>query len=206
LNSGSDTTTERTLGMGLGCGEKLPWCSDSSSSRYKQITPIRCYATGGFPPNTEFTTTGQDDRNGSDNLEQIADFLGTDDDTSIEENYPVLYWAKNYKDCILPGESSSRIKAGSAFENGWYLPTSAELYMFWKNGIYENAELDLNTASQALGGIDFTNKMFMTSSQSTSPDCVDALALTIYAGNTDIMVGAKDGSTNPGCPIAIREF
>ena len=206
LNSGSDTTTERTLGVGLGGSDELPWCDSSANSVSTDITSIACDPFG-MQPNVNFNTENSVDRNGSDNLEQIAAFLGSDDDTSVEANYPAFYWAKNYKTFVLSGESSSRIKSGSEFESGWYLPSNAELEMLWKNGIYEEAEIDLNTTSQVLGGIDFTVDLTWSSSQAGySPDYASSIYFSRYAGNTDFQVRHKNGSSNPGIAIAVREF
>lgn len=206
LNSGSDTTTERTLGVGLGGSSTVTWCASSAKAQNRKINSIICEPTGGLPPNVNFNRSGEDDRNGSDNLEQIAAFLESDDDTSTEANYPAFYWAKNYKNCILPGESTSRIKVGSSFENGWYLPSLAEIYTLWKNGVYEEAAVDLYTACKDLGGIDLFTGFLWTSSQGMYADEVHGIYFTRHAGNTDFQLRSKLLSEEPTIATAIREF
>lgn len=67
---------------------------------------------------------------GSDNLEQIADFLiaadDVENDTAIAANYPAFYFEKNYR-----SQTNSHV-SGTTYESGWYLPTLAELYDIWK--------------------------------------------------------------------------
>ncbi len=131
LNSGNDTTTTRTLGVGVMVRSELVWCTSNASAYDKDITTIQCrpiQESNGFV----FTDDTANDRNGRDNLEQIGAFLsenGFEDDTEIAENYPAFYFAKNYKDV-----EGSNVKE-TDYENGWYLPSAAELFMLSKQNI-----------------------------------------------------------------------
>ena len=80
LNDGSDTTTERTIGVGLKhSSDKLAWCTNSALAYGENITAI----------------ISNIDKNGSDNLTQIAtyihDTLGEEDDTGDAEKYPAFH-------------------------------------------------------------------------------------------------------------------
>ena len=158
LNSGDDTTTSRTLGVGLkhagdlSFNSGLGWYTTSAAAYSKIIPTIHCKPSGSVP-NYEFVDATARDRNGSDNLEQIAVFLeaadGVEDDTATAENYPAFYYAKNYKD--VEGSNVS----GTDYEAGWYLPSIAELSKLYVNGKGESKKFDIDTASKALGGNKF---------------------------------------------------
>ncbi|MBR1536310.1 MAG: BspA family leucine-rich repeat surface protein, partial [Treponema sp.] len=158
LNSGDDTTTSRTLGVGLKHNRsELEWCLESADAYDTNITTIQCPASGDAGA---LTFTG--DRNGSDNLEQIEAFDGVDD-TATEANYPAFYFGKNYKD------TATNI-AGTDYESGWYLPSFAELFQIYANGKGENKVFDIDAASEALGGDKFGNSCYWSSSQYASYD------------------------------------
>ena len=115
LNSGSDTTISRTLGVGLKHNRSgLVWCLSSANAYNINITTIQCPASES-PGALNFTG----DKNGSDNLVQIEDFEGVDD-TATATNYPAFYFAKNY--------STTAINLGTSYADGWYLPSIAELF------------------------------------------------------------------------------
>ncbi len=162
LNSGDDTTTSRTLGVGLKHSRSgLAWCIGSAIAYPRDIETIGCKASGSYP-NLEFVDATANDRNGSDNLEQIANFLveaGVTDDTTTAENYPAFYFAKNYKDV-----TGSNVN-GTDCETGWYLPSIAELSKLYVNGKGESKIFDIDTASEALGGDKFQSYLYWSSSQ-----------------------------------------
>ncbi|MBO4533163.1 MAG: hypothetical protein J5726_05635 [Treponema sp.] len=122
LNSANTESQEaRTLGVGLYHNtSKARWASSSANAYNPIIETIKCPQSGSAG---KYTFTG--DRNGSDNLEQISTYLqnqssgGVDDDTANSDMYPAFYWAKNYGSLKL---------SGTSYEEGWYLPTIAELY------------------------------------------------------------------------------
>ncbi len=135
LNSGSDVTTTRTLGVGLK-QDAVQWCNKKANAYSLKIDTILCTATGSLE-----SLTFSGDKNGSDNLEQIATALGLDDDdTETQDNYPAFYYAKNY---------SNRANNLASYNNNWYLPSIAELYEITK------VISQINLISQALGGDTF---------------------------------------------------
>ena len=201
-----DTTTSRTLGLGLKrC--KLVWCTSSANAYKTNITTIACTPSGS---DGAYTFAG--DKNGSDNLEQIAEFLNekhqTDEtvvnDTGVGQNssvtpeeaaelYPAFYYGKNYKD-----QEGSNV-TGTAYETGWYLPTSAELFQIYVNGIGPDKVLDIGNLFRELVGGQF-NDWFRASSQHAS---ADIKASEIYSGTGAWHNEEKDKYAFCYC---IREF
>ncbi len=177
LNNGNDTTTVRTLGVGLKLKNNLDWCrhntnnydSDAAKGAYTNITTIQCIPSG---ETGSYTFTG--DKYGKDNFEQIAAFLSmtNNDDTATQGNYPVFEFAKNYKAELIGSETTSRISDTSEFKDGWYIPSIAELYQIWENGKGARMVFDINDASIALGGDPFNPSYpnFWSSSQSDTPE------------------------------------
>ncbi len=188
LNSGDDTTTVRTLGVGLQHADELAWCTESADANDNKITSITCPASGSAGAYT-FT----DDKDGSDNLEQIAAFEGVND-ISTAENYPAFYFGKNYKD--ITGSNVS----GTEYENGWYLPSIAELFQIYANGKGSGKAFDIDTASTDLGGNSFENFYYWTSSQYAASNKYAVLFDFNYA---QFNVYNKTGTLHVCC---IREF
>lgn len=153
--SASDTTTVRTLGVGLKQKKDdtgSSWCLEGANAYTKNITTIQCSYDGTVGA---YTFTG--DKDGSDNLKQIEDFDGIDD-TAIAANYPAFYFAKNYKD-------TATNVTGTKYETGWYLPSVAELFQIFVR------RSDINAASIALGGDNFTGGYYTSSSQWPADNC-----------------------------------
>ena len=145
----------KPLGVGLKHNRSgLAWCTDDANAYNKNIETIQCPATGSAG---NLTFTG--DTDGSDNLEQIASFLTTAelaDDTTDASKYPAFYFAKNYK--------TTATNLGAAYENGWYLPTVAELFDIWK------VKATVDAASSLCGGSQFGTSWYWSSSQYASND------------------------------------
>lgn len=196
-NGTADTTTSRTLGVGLKHNRNgLAWCRKTSSSDYadafdKNITTIQCPASGS---DGALTFTG--DKNGSDNLEQIEDFEGVND-TVTAENYPAFYFGKNYATSTV-----TNIAAGSEFATGWYLPSIAELFQIYANGKGANKVFDIDTASKNLGGDKFEDSYYWSSSQYVPFDTA-AYFFLFYYGNCGYAGGKQEDSYYVCC---IREF
>ena len=191
-NGTPDTTTSRTLGVGLKHNRSgLAWCRRTDDSDYanafdKNITTIQCPASGSAGA---LTFTG--DKNGSDNLEQIEAFEGVDD-TSTEGNYPAFYFAKNY--------STTATNLGTNYASGWYLPSFAELFQIYANGKGTNKAFDIDAAIETLGGDKFSTSYYWSSSQSSS---------TYFAEQLSFSNGARNGRTkyiNEQYVCAIRAF
>lgn len=151
----ADTASKKALGVGLKHNRSgLAWCTDDANAYNTNIKTIQCPATGSAG---NLTFTG--DTDGSDNLEQIASFLTTaelNNDTTDASKYPAFYFAKKYK--------TTAINLGSAYENGWYLPTVAELFDIWK------VKATVDAASSLCGGSRFGNSYYWASSQYASYD------------------------------------
>ena len=192
LNSNDDDTS-RTLGVGLK-HSKLAWCrwtdendiEEFANAYNTNIDTIQCTPDNGGR-NGNYTWTGNQDKNGSDNLTQIAEKLGTEkNDTGTATNYPAFYFAINYKDTAT--------NLGTTYADGWYLPTLAELFQIWKN------KTDVDTASEALGGNKFGTSIYWSSSQDTR---------TEYASKLDFSDGACSYISNKktnNYVCAIHEF
>ena len=154
----ADTASKKALGVGLKHNRSgLAWCTSDANAFNKNIETIQCPPSGDAG-NLTFTV----DTDGSDNLEQIASFLtsaGLVDDTTgtdADTRYPAFYFAKNYK--------TTATNLGSAYENGWYLPTVAELFDIWK------VKTTVDAASSLCGGSQFGNSFYWSSSQFASID------------------------------------
>ena len=175
LNNGDDTTTRRTLGVGLKHSKsRLAWCIETANSYNKNITTIQCTPSDNA---SGLTFTGY--KNGSDNLEQIEDFLADDDDTKGEDaadRYPTFYFAKNY--------STHATNLGENYASGWYIPSIAELFQIYANGKGANKAFDLDAASEALGGDKFTTFYWSSSQHASFVD--SACRLNFYDGGWNI--------------------
>ena len=169
----ADTASKKALGVGLKHNRSgLAWCTKDAKAYNKNIETIQCPATG-IAGNLTFTG----DTDGSDNLEQIASFLttaGLENDTTDASKYPAFYFAKNYK--------TTATNLGAAYENGWYLPTVAELFDIWK------VKATVDAASSLCGGSQFGTSLYWSSSQYASNDSFASLLLF---GEGDWYDGAK---------------
>lgn len=145
VNGKPNNTISRTLGVGLKHDRKgLKWCRYDSSTSY----------ANGYSTNIETIqcTTTIGDKNGSDNLEQIGSFLGTaNNDTTTLSNYPAFKFGKEY------GTTNS---LSAPYNEGWYLPSLAELYAIY------NVKTTVDAASELCGGSQFGTSFYWSSSQS----------------------------------------
>ena len=127
----SNDSTSRTLGVGLAQNQSGPaWCLSSANACEVNITTIQ-----------------ESDKDGSDNLSQIGEFLDENDelndDTGTADKYPAFYFAKNYA-----SQTGSNV-SGTDYEDGWYLPAKAELQKIYESLSTVNKEL------AACGGTEF---------------------------------------------------
>nr|MCR5699241.1 hypothetical protein [Treponemataceae bacterium] len=93
----------RMLGIGLEDESPLAFATEASSLNACRIYPA--------------SDTYYNGTNCIDKIKALILEQGEEDDTSTEENYPALYWAKNYKSSLL---------ANTEFADGWYMPTYRE--------------------------------------------------------------------------------
>lgn len=182
----ADTAGKKALGVGLKHDRSgLAWCTSDANAYNKNIETIQCPASGDAG-NLTFTV----DTDGSDNLEQIASFLKTENDTTgtdADKRYPAFYFAKNYK--------TTATNLGAAYENGWYLPTVAELFDIWK------VKATVDGASSLCGGSQFGTSYYWSSSQCAS---YDNIAYDLLFFNGDWYSYFKDYASNVVC--AVRAF
>lgn len=184
----------KALGVGLKHNRSgLAWCTSDAKAYDKNIETIKCPASGDAG-NLSFT----DDTDGSDNLEQIASFLtekGLTDDTTgtdADKRYPAFYFAKNYK--------TTATNLTSAYENGWYLPTVAELFDIWK------VKATVDGASGLCGGSQFGDSYYWSSSQHASSDKT-AYLLSFYDGDWgNYLKDYYDEGYGEGYVCAVRAF
>ena len=142
----NDGTTVRKLGVGLKqSSSKLKFISGPLENQY--ISPIRCWIPDGHRTPTEgWQINPGEDVNGSDNLEQIKQYLlsqGMEDNTNDSSKYPLFYFAKNYA-----SQTGSNV-SGTDYAEGWYIPSSYELaHIFWEP--YDGNTCTLFKVNQAL--------------------------------------------------------
>lgn len=143
----NDGRTFRRLGVGVAqSANGLPFTSGGLADQY--IRPIRCWIPDAHrtpEAGWELDVT-KEDRNGSDNLEQIKDFLlfqGKEDDTSDSSKYPLFYFAKNYE-----SQTGSHV-SGTDYADGWYIPSFYELaHIYWEP--YDGSSCTVFKVNQAL--------------------------------------------------------
>lgn len=155
---------EKSYGVGLVHSKQgLVWCRDdyapeciaysSEKAYYKAIDAIKCSTscTSVATSVTPITFTG--DTDGSDNVARLKEALGTTNDSRITAQYPAFEFAMNYKNKKLDSDSTSRV-AGTSYENGWYMPSIAELVDVWRK------RNDIDSASKLCGGNTFVENMY----------------------------------------------
>ena len=144
FNLEGDTAT-RTLGVGFETGQKA-WCADDAQAYDVHVDDL------------EYTVV-----NGSNHLALLSDFLvrtGRTDDTAEASKYPAFHFAQNYKD------AATRLQ-GTAYEQGWYLPSRAELLALL-------AQIgDIRQASELCGGDSFESNEWLSASQASMPSMPD---------------------------------
>lgn len=192
--SSSDALGARTLGVGLKHYKYgHAWCPSSAAAYNKNIDTIQCIPSGSAGA---YTFSG--DKDGSDNLSQIATFLennASTNDTGTAANYRAFYFAKNYA-----SQTVTNIDPASEYASYWYLPSIAELFQIYANGKGANKIFDIDAASNALGGDSFGTSSYWSSSQSAAGD-VYAYDLSFNDGN---YTGYNKTQDNDVC--AIRAF
>ncbi len=169
----SDNGLNRTLGVGIKLTDEMnSWCRYNSYTNYAAAFYVN------------ITTVQDTKKNGSDSLSKIGEFLGTNNDTGTEENYPIFYYAKNYG-----------IRAGTSL-SGWYLPSKVELQKIYEQRTALNAVCTLcNVDTYCL-----THEVWWSSSQyALNPS--NGYSLAFSDGSWQI--SGKEDYENV---FAIREF
>ena len=110
------------------------------------------------------------------------------------DKYPAFYFGKNYKE--ITGSNVS----GTAYEDGWYLPTLAEIYYIYACRADTSNGFAIDAAINALGGDAFGSNEYWTASQS-SDDAKNACVFSFGSGACD-----NQEKTSQYCACCIREF
>ena len=179
LNSGDDTTTSRTLGVGLKNATGLAWAKKGVNGYETIITAIQCTPSAkGKEAAATATFTGELD--GSDNWKALCDAVS---DEGTSGNYPAWEWVNAY---------ATENSLEDSYENGWYLPTVAELSMLYR-------EKDtVNSALEKAGGTKIADTGYWSSSQNAS-DYNIAWVVWFYGGY--LSDGYKDGDNLSVCTV-----
>ncbi|SFI50835.1 Formylglycine-generating enzyme, required for sulfatase activity, contains SUMF1/FGE domain [Treponema bryantii] len=167
LNGRVTDTSVRTIGVGLKNNQDgLSWCLSSASAWEHNITTIQCAPdVGGSAGNYTFINATM--RSGDANLQFINAYCnqnGLSTDSGNATNYPAFYFGKNYKDI-----SGSKVR-GTACEDGWYLPTLAEIFYIYKCIVDIPNGFKLNDSILDLGGDSFGPYDYWTASQYTEDE------------------------------------
>ena len=152
----------------------LKWSPSGTTGYETNFAGIQAYFTGSS--SSGYTFSG--DLEGSDNWEYICsiDPEGTKDPAT---NYPAFNFALTY--------GTQAGLTGTEYENGWYVPSVAELY-----DVYKNRDT-VQTSFNAVGGFTFGTSSYRSSSPSTS-NYNYAYDVRFYNG--DVASYSKSSSSN----------
>lgn len=131
---------------------KLMWAPSSTTGHIEEFTNIVCTPSQ-FYSGAALTATFTGDTDGSDNWSEICarDRTGT---ANAATNYPIFNFANNY--------GTTAGLTGTGYENGWYIPSIAELCE-----VYKNKEVIQTSLTKASGFTIGTNS-YWSSSQDAS--------------------------------------
>jgi len=147
----NQTLEGKYLGVGIKKSDSIQWAPNGTTGYYEDFEGIKVDVTGGNWDGTSYSFTG--DLDGSDNWEYICS-VDPSASGNAEYNYPVFNFANNY--------GSYAGLEGTEYENGWYVPSIAELY-----DVYTN-KITIQTSMNAAGGFDVESGWYWSSSQSAS--------------------------------------
>lgn len=183
----SNDARERTLGMGLNpyTITDRAWCS-SAAKASEAIIPAIEIVLNDYKSGIGNLVYDDGDKEGKDNLSAIAQFLGTENDTTDLNKYPAFEYALNYK----------KYTANLAdISEGWYLPSAAELWEVYA------AKSSLAFAYNILGlDDDILESYFWTSSKIKDKYAIEVF--TLSDGSRDQRVPSFAGAHL----LPIREF
>lgn len=206
----TDLLGKKTLGMTINFSS-IPVTSGGDCNYFnKMVESIFCSRNTSNTEALEWKSENPD-MYGADNFQQIADWLDKEDlnDTGIPASngnpsiktpeeaaklYPAYYKTKDMK---------SFIKAdieGTKFENGWYLPTYAELYPLEKNLPNCQEILRYFNSNSSTPSYLFTS----TQSEGANKNCV-VYVIAPGAGKTTFGSG-ETSNTGVYNTVFIREF
>ena len=193
-------TGNRVLGVGLS-HKNMAICSSDARLISPNSVYVSTIETSVSESDGNYTFGGM--VNGSQALSLISNYLSTmslTDDTANTEYYPGFYWAINYKDQKINSETKGRIISGSYLEDGWYIPSIAELYEISK---VKDTLDDINESSLNLWDASFgDNDVYMSSSQ--YPGSQNKGCASVYKFVDDEWTGFAWSAQKYIC--AIRQF
>ena len=146
------------------------WAPDGTTGYYEDFEGIKVTTYGGYYDETTGTYSGysfEGDLDGSDNWEYICS-VDSSASLNAENNYPVFNVANNY------GSNAGLV--GTEYENGWYVPSIAELYDVYTNKTTINTSMNATAKGANLEGL-----YYLSSSQSAS-SCDDVYVLIFSSG------------------------
>ncbi|MBR4373668.1 MAG: InlB B-repeat-containing protein [Treponema sp.] len=119
------------LGIGLKHGKKRRWFNGSLRIMYPNFPKIFCWAKNGYQTDYSLGVYSEfaSDCDGSDNWETLRTTYNQD-----EREFPVFQYANHYSEI---GDINVQ---KTQFENGWYVPSIAELAYIYRN----KATIDLS--------------------------------------------------------------
>lgn len=169
----------KVWGMGIAKSpSNVCFCTDNANAYYEFLDTIEIHY-GKVKSNEndgidwEFSTL-VGDKDGSDNLLQISNTLGNNDDTNDSDKYPAFYYCLNYKKL-----NESHLQ-GSEYEEGWYLPTAYECLDIYLVKDQLNPVLEMCSGWK----FDSENNKFWTSSQTEAFENEDGEGVTTYRAYT----------------------
>ena len=193
LNNDSDTTTVRTLGLGLnntsGTGNWFAWTIEDSDGYYNYLSNLQCLVSN---DRDSVTSTFSNFLDGSNLWSTLCGYV---DDEETSGNYPAWEWVNNY--------ATSNSLTGD-YASGWYLPTAAELAKLYC-AIYPDDSV-INAALNAAGGTEIARKngtsgVYYWSASQTNATANYAFSVSM---NNGFIQGEGKGHTQSVC--AIRAF
>ena len=142
---------------------------------------------------------------GSDNLSEIKAFLEkndkTEDDTYDLTRYPAFEFAINYKD-----KEGSHVK-NTDFEDGWYLPSLAELYDIWTQKSTVNEACKLCTGKSLEDDAKKVDSVYEAAYLSSTPSSINNGQYIIFKeDNKQDVLLSRYVCNFPGNVCCIRFF
>ena len=186
LNNGTLVTvdafnSESMIAIGVVSGLKYNGGQCFVIGLQKSYLQWACYDTVGYNTSFEknkveyfgsseagYEFTG--DVDGSDNWEYICS-VDPEGTKNAETNYPIFHYAKTYG--VTAGLE------GTEYENGWYVPSVAELY-----DVYTN-KATIQTSMDKVGGFDIRSGWYWSSSQAFYIDYAYAVSFNYDTVNDD---------------------
>ena len=170
--------TPKVIGLQM-TASRLMWAPNNTTGYNTKFTNIVCEPSKIGSSGTALTATFTGDTDGSDNWEEICavDPEGTADAAT---NYPIFNFANTY--------GTTAGLTDTDYENGWYVPSLAELCE-----VYKNKEV-IQTSLTKAGGFTLESSDYWSSSQSSPYSNFIVYQLYCYSGALSTI--SKDDDSN----------